>query len=392
MKKILIITQYFPPESVGRASRIYEMAKYLKKSNDVRIVCPPPTYPFTKYNKVNYLFHKESFDDLNITRVWTYQPSKINLSIIQRGLYLLIFPILTGFAILKSLPKISTVIISIPPLPVLLTSLICRLFRKKIIIDVGDFSFEMGTYSASRKKYKFLRNMMKKFEIHSYKKSNAVIINRLAVSETLKKILGKDCPTIEYFPFQVDLNSFKKYDEKILKQIVYVGNFGPAQDIQTLIKAMSLVSKKFPDYTLQLYGGGDRELELRELVKELNLEKYCIFNNPVPRKDIPKILSRSSIGVIPLAMDDSLKFALPSKTFEYMACELPIFAYGSSDELEKILQISKSGRFVKSNDPQKIAEELISLLGNENDLKIHSKSGREYLESSQNVTKLNELI
>ena len=50
MKKVLIITPNFQPESVGGASRIYEMAKELQGEYDVSIVCPPPTYPFTNIN------------------------------------------------------------------------------------------------------------------------------------------------------------------------------------------------------------------------------------------------------------------------------------------------------------------------------------------------------
>ena len=48
MKKVLIIAPNFLPESVGGASRIYEMAKKMKNEFDVSVICPPPTYPFTK--------------------------------------------------------------------------------------------------------------------------------------------------------------------------------------------------------------------------------------------------------------------------------------------------------------------------------------------------------
>ena len=51
MKKVLIIAPNFPPESVGGASRIFEMAKKIQSDYDVSVICPPPTYPFTKYNK-----------------------------------------------------------------------------------------------------------------------------------------------------------------------------------------------------------------------------------------------------------------------------------------------------------------------------------------------------
>ena len=59
MKKVLIIAPNFPPESVGGASRIFEMAKKIQSDYDVSVICPPPTYPFTKYNKSNQIFKKK---------------------------------------------------------------------------------------------------------------------------------------------------------------------------------------------------------------------------------------------------------------------------------------------------------------------------------------------
>ena len=58
MKKAIIIAPNFLPESVGGASRIYEMAKKIQEKYNVTVVCPPPTYPFTKYKKSKHLFRK----------------------------------------------------------------------------------------------------------------------------------------------------------------------------------------------------------------------------------------------------------------------------------------------------------------------------------------------
>jgi hypothetical protein len=51
MKKVIIFTHVFLSETVGGASRIYEMARLLQQFYDIDIVCPPPTYPFAKYKK-----------------------------------------------------------------------------------------------------------------------------------------------------------------------------------------------------------------------------------------------------------------------------------------------------------------------------------------------------
>src|SRR3990172_7529679 len=138
MKNIFIISHYFPPESVGRASRIIEMAKYLSKNNIVTVISPPPTYPFKKFKKSNSLVKKEKLDGIDVIRIWTYQPSKDPPSFFQRAMYYFWFPIFSSMYILTNSRKFSSVIISTPPSSTLLVSLIMRLLRKKIIIDIGD--------------------------------------------------------------------------------------------------------------------------------------------------------------------------------------------------------------------------------------------------------------
>ena len=133
MKKVLIIAPNFLPESVGGASRIYEMAKKMKNEFDVSVICPPPTYPFTKYDKSNQIFKRENFEGITIYRIWTYQPSTKNPSFLGRMFYYTIFPILTNLFLFRLLQNTSFVIISTPPSSLLITSWVVRLFKKKLI-------------------------------------------------------------------------------------------------------------------------------------------------------------------------------------------------------------------------------------------------------------------
>jgi len=83
---------------------------------------------------------------------------------------------------------------------------------------------------------------------------------------------------------------------------------------------------------------------------------------------------------------------MPTKTFEYFACELPVFAYGNSAELERTIIDSGAGKFVRTDDPQKISESLIQLLSNKDSLATFSKNGRKYVKKNMELTSLAELI
>ena len=94
-------------------------------------------------------------------------------------------------------------------------------------------------------------------------------------------------------------------------------------------------------------------------------------------------------GLIPLSIHEYLRYAMPTKAFEYMSCSLPIFAYGSSEELEDILKKSKAGVFVKSNDPQELAKNLLDFLKDKNSLEQYALNGRKFIE---NVTDYSNLV
>jgi len=391
MEKVLIISPNFLPESVGGASRIYEMAKEIQNKYDVSVICPPPTYPFTKYKKSNHIFQKQILDGITIYRIWTYQPSTLNPSFLGRFFYYMIFPILTNLFLLTLLRNVSFVIISTPPSSLLITSWMVRLFRKKLIVDVRDLWIDALISLKYLNKNNPIVKWVKGFEISCWKKSNIILANSLTTIDRMKQILGTNSTKIKYFPFRTNLKIFKKENVEKEKQIVYIGNFGISQALDILIKAMPIVFSKIPDVIVKLYGGGFCEEKIQDLVKELGLEKSIQFFNPVSRDQIPLILSKSLVGIVSLEDKEGLRSAIPTKTFEYLACSLPVFAYGGSQELKRIIKESDAGVFIEGNNHKAIGDSLIKLLNDKEKIKKYSINGRKFMERKIDLSFLEEI-
>lgn len=380
-KKVIIIAQNFKPEAVGGASRIYEMARLLRRQfHQINIICPPPTYPFGKYKRSTRLLSKESFDELQIVRLWTFQPSKSARSSFQRILYYGIFSITAFLYLITNCHDASHVIVSVPPSTLLTTTLVARLFRKKLVIDVRDIWVEAATSLGYIKKDSIIVSLVRKFEEYCWRHADTLLTNSMIIHDLLSKALNEDKMKIKYFPFNVDLDIFRKFDTAREKQIVYIGNFGVAQNLQAFISAIPLILNAFPDLKIRFYGGGDCEEDIRHQVKDLGLERSIKIHDPVPREMIPEILSRSMIGIIPLADHAALRYAIPTKAFEYFASRLPVVAYGSSEELERVIRLSNAGIHVRGNSPQSIANAVINLLGSELRLEEYASNGRRFVE------------
>jgi glycosyltransferase involved in cell wall biosynthesis len=273
----------------------------------------------------------------------------------------------------------------------LITSWVVRLFKKKLIIDVRDLWIDALSSLGYVNKDNFIIKWVKQFEINCWKKANLLLVNSVTTSERIKQILGKNSTNIKYLPFSPDLDIFQKHNNKKEKQIVYIGNFGISQALEVLINAMPIIISKIPEINLKLYGGGFCESKIRNLVKELKLEKSIHFFNPVSRNEIPSILSKSLIGIVSLQDNEGLRSAIPTKTFEYLACSLPIVAYGKSDELKRIIEESNAGIYIDNNNEKEIGNSLIKLLSDEEKLKKYSENGRKFMEQKIDFSFMKEI-
>lgn len=386
MKKIIVVTHNFPPEAVGGASRIFEMVREIQKSFEVEVICSPPTYPFTKFPFSNKLIQHEIMNKIPVHRLWTYQPKKRSPSFLSRVSYYVFYPILASFYLIKKIKGDTIIIITNPPPTLLITSLVVRVFRKKHIIDMRDFWID-AAISLGFIKNKFLVDCLKKFEKYCLKKSSMIITNSMYI----QKILSQEQVNkkIKYVPFNVNLTQFKKIKCDVENDLVYIGNIGTAQNLEKAIQAISIVVKKLPRIRFEIYGGGDKEESVRKQINELGLNQNILIHNPVPREEIPKILSKSKIGIVPLANNENLAYAIPTKTFEYMACQVPIIAYGSSVELKRIMTESNSGIFVEG-DSNELAEKILILLDNKELIESYQENGRGFIMKQNSFTFLEE--
>ena len=73
--KILILSQYYPPETGAPQNRLSSLAKFLVElNNEVEVLTAMPNYPkmqvFEGYR--NKFYCKEKFEDITVHRSWIY--------------------------------------------------------------------------------------------------------------------------------------------------------------------------------------------------------------------------------------------------------------------------------------------------------------------------------
>ena len=123
-----------------------------------------------------------------------------------------------------------------------------------------------------------------------------------------------------------DLNVLNKVKNRLNlpeKFILYLGNFKPHKNVESLVKAYKVTSKSFPKYKLVLAGSIDEYgKEIMNLVANEGLMNKVIFTDTIKEDDYPEaLLSLADVFVFPTLYEG---FGLPP--LEAMACGTPVIA------------------------------------------------------------------
>lgn len=112
--------------------------------------------------------------------------------------------------------------------------------------------------------------------------------------------------------------SFKseKKSDCLNKTIIAVGSWTPSKGMDQLLEAFGPLSRKYPEWSVELYGAGQDEQRLKDIIRKYQMEDKVGLNSPV--KDIREALTEASIYAFPSRSDG---FGLVIT--EAMECGLP---------------------------------------------------------------------
>jgi len=110
-------------------------------------------------------------------------------------------------------------------------------------------------------------------------------------------------------------------------RLIYHGTFTQRYGIDLAIRAVNLVRQKIPEVHLTVHGAGEYREALMKLTDELNLREHVHFSTRfVPTSELPKLIRRADVGVVPYRRDVFTDGILPTKLMEYVALGVPAIA------------------------------------------------------------------
>jgi len=418
MKKVLIITYYWPPAGGPGVQRWLKFVKYLPDFGIEPIVYIPenPTYPLLDEKlladvpqKVTILknkiiepyawasvFSKKSTKKISSGII----PNQKKQSFIQKmmlwvrgNLFIPDARVLWVKPSVKYLSKyihenrIDTIITTGPPHSLHLIGLeLKQQLGIKWIADFRDPWTTIGYHKAlklstsSDKKHKELESKV-------MNSADFLLVTSPTTKKEFEAITTKPIHVITN-GYDVEKVSRQPLDEKFT--LAHIGSFLSERNPRILWKALHELVKENPGFKkhfeLKLIGATSQEV--LDTISEFQLSDYVNNLGYVSHQEAIEHQRKSQVLLLIEIDSEETKSIIPGKLFEYMVSERPILAIGPKDaDFSVILKQTNTGTFALYDEKEKVKETLLSCfnLYLENNLKVYPVGLQQY--SRKSLTK-----
>lgn len=155
------------------------------------------------------------------------------------------------------------------------------------------------------------------------------------------------------------------------RYLLYLGNFKPHKNVESLVQAFNKIAGSFPEYQLVLAGPLDANgLRIKSLVSKKGLLDRIIFTDTIREEDHPEaLLSMADLFVFPTLYEG---FGLPP--LEAMACGTPVLTSNLTAVPEVV---GDAGVMVNPLDVDELSGAIAELLGNPKKRDLNAQKGLE---------------
>jgi glycosyltransferase involved in cell wall biosynthesis len=353
--RILLVSQYFPPEIGATQSRMQSFAEYLaRRGHDVTVIAEFPNHPIgvmpDEYR--GRLIEIDRSNPYKVIRVWV-RTSAEKTQMTRLSFYTSFMGMAAATAPLGGRPDV--VVATTPPLFTGLAGwAISRTLRAPLVLDVRDL-WPAAATSLRQISPGWPTHAAELIERRLYRAASAVVAVTQPFTEHIDAIRGK-APvttlipngTLDQFFEECGRNRLGVHEDRYL--VTFAGTLGIAQALpSTLDAAAQLVGEA--DFAF--VGDGPMKAIVADQARELGLANVH-FHPQIPLEEITPILAGSDALLVPLSAHPTFEGFVPSKLIDFMAVGRPVLL-AAAGESARIVEESGAGLVVPPEDPSALA-------------------------------------
>ena len=364
MRRIAIVSHFYPPEPCAAANRVAAMARaFADAGNDVHVYTGMPSFPdgVIAYPYRGKRHAVERDGAVTVERTWTYaggtgMPGNriLNWLSVAAGVAVRIAAVRERYDL---------VVVSSPPIVLALPGFVASFaHRAPLVLDVRDvwpeIAIKMGAWKADSR----IARAVGAVADALYRR--AVLVT-CTTERQREEILARGVP-----PTNVVLapNGFDPVEPSAeaaapaqpgVRDVVYVGNMGLATGLDVVVDAAARMRGEPVRFVM--IGGGADAARLRARVADERIDNV-VFTGPLPRERALRGLADATLTVVPLVA--TIADSLPTKLFDAMVVGTPI-VLSAGGEAQRLVERSQTGLAATPGDADALVTAIRTLLDDE---------------------------
>jgi len=369
---ILLLTQYFPPETGAPQNRIFSLAKHLQLNGfEISVVTANPSYPKSEFyaGYEHNSFNEETLDGIKVHRCPIYVSS--SRGILSRLLNYFSFVFTSLYYCLFIVDKHDILICESPPLFLGITAVLVKWVKgSKLVFNVSDL-WPKTAEELQIINNKFLLGLSYKLEKFLYKQSALVSGQTQGIVDDIKERFPKT--PLHLVRNGIDPQQFSKAGDRESYRnkfgfsedyfvITYAGIIGHAQGFEVILDAAEILLNN-KDIKFLLVGDGPVKNHLLEEKEKRNLSNI-IFTPSIPREQMPDVIAGCDCYVTPLRKNNIFLGAIPSKVFEPLYYGKPAIMGVNGEAYKLFVEQGKCALHFEPENAKELSEKIILLKSN----------------------------
>jgi colanic acid biosynthesis glycosyl transferase WcaI len=363
---VLVVSQYFSPENFGVNALVAELQEH---GHNVTVLTGMPNYPSGIFvdGYGGWKVHRETWKNTSVIRIPIFargQNSRLRLAMNYLS-FAINASILAPFYV-KSRPDV-ILVYQMSPVTMALPAIVVKLFtRSKIVLWVQDIWPESLVATGVVKNRVALVTL--RLMVRMIYRCSSVIAVQSRQFEKFIRPLAPPASDIRYLPntadrfyrpVEVPLDAPERKLFRPGFNILFAGNLGLAQNLETVLAAIALLKDR-KDIQWVFVGDGSLRAWLEHQIRDQDLAGNVQMLGSFPPERMPIFFAIADALLITLRDERILSLTIPSKLQTYLACGRPVLG-AVSGEAANILAEAGAGPVASPSDPKQLAEMAIAM-------------------------------
>ena len=386
--RILLVTQYYWPEN----SRVTDIAESLQKEgNEVTVLTGLPNYP-QGYIYEGYEKKKNRIQFHNNVKILRAKIIERRHNLFNRVLNYYSFPYY-GCKLAKKIKDDFDVVLAIEESPIMLVKpaiTYAKKHKKPLIMYEMDLWPE-SLLAGGIKENSLIFKHYRKVSARIYSSFNKIIVSTKEHIPYIRRLKGCEDLDIDYLAQYADSIFEETICENVdngIIDLMFAGNVGKAQSVDTIIKAASLLNGN-SNIAFHIVGSGSELKNAKRLAEDLKLTNV-VFYGQRPLGDMPNLYKIADAMLVTLEDKPYANTTIPGKVQSYMAFGKPVIG-SINGSCSNFIYNNQIGYVCPACDYKALAD-LLSSLSISDLREIGEKSRQVYKEKYSKKTFISQII